>query len=224
MAEEILLTTKDGFQISADYYEGPRSDCPGIVLLHMMPATKESWRVFALKLQNAGFQALAIDFRGHGKSIVKNGEILNYENFDNAEHQQKIHDIEEAIRFLINKNNPAPKMLFFVGASIGANLALQYMSEHTRIKGGALLSPGLNYRGVQTEQSIKRIASDQLIFFIAGGDNDKYSTETIKKLYDVATCKKQLKIVENGGHGTDILSADPGLMDEIIEWMKNINK
>lgn len=224
MAEEIILTTKDGFQIFADYYKGQKPDSPGVALLHMMPATKESWRDFALKLQQAGFQSLAIDFRGHGKSTIKDNGVFRYENFNDKEHQQKIHDVEEAIRFLINKNNPAPKMLFFVGASIGANLALKYMSQHTRIKGGVLLSPGLDYRGVQTEPLIKKIAGDQSLFLIAGGAGDEYSTETAEKLYEMATCKKQLKIVKNGGHGTDIFSADPKLMDEIIEWIKNISK
>lgn len=223
MSQEIILTTEDGVQIRADYYRGQKSNSPGVALLHMMPATKESWRDFALKLQQAGFQALAIDFRGHGKSTIKDGEILNYKNFNDKEHQQKIHDIEEAIEFLINKNGPAPKMLFFVGASIGANLALQYMSEHLMIKGSVLLSPGLDYRGTRTEPLTKKIADNQSLFLIAGGVGDEYSTETVEKLYKMATCKKQLKIVKNGGHGTDIFSADPKLMDEIIEWIKNIN-
>lgn len=222
MVEEIILTTKDGVRIYADYYKGQKPDSPGVVLLHMMPATKESWYDFALKLQESGFQALAIDFRGHGKSIAKNDETLDYKKFTDKEHQQKIHDAEEAVRFLINKNNPAPKMLFFAGASIGANLALQYMSQHSRIKGGALLSPGFNYRGVETEQFIEKIADDQSLFFIAGGDNDEYSTETVKKLYKIATCKKELRIVENGGHGTDLFIAEPALMEEVIEWMRNI--
>lgn len=223
MSEEIILTTKDGVQIYADYYKGQRPDSPGVVLLHMMPETKESWRDFALKLQEVGFQSLAIDFRGHGKSTEKNNEVLDYKIFSDNEHKQKIHDTEEAVRFLINRNNPAPKILFFAGASIGANIALQYMSEHTRIKGGALLSPGLDYRGVQTDKSIKKIANDQSLFLVAGGESDEYSTETIKKLYELATCKKQLKIVENGGHGTDLFAADPMLMDEIINWLKTIS-
>lgn len=221
MTEEIIITTKDNVRIYADYYKEQKPDSPGVVLLHMMPATKESWRDFGLKLQQAGFQALAIDFRGHGKSTVKNGEILDYKNFNDKEHQQKIHDVEEAIRFLTNKNNPA-SILFFVGASIGANIALQYMSEHARIRGGVLLSPGLDYRGVRTEPLIKKIANDQSLFLAAGGDNDIYSTETIEKLYEMATCKKQLKIVKNGGHGTDLFIAEPELMDEIIKWLKNI--
>lgn len=224
MSEEIILTTKDGVRIYADYYKGQRPDSLGVVLLHMMPATKESWKNFALKLQKAGFQALAIDFRGHGESTGKDGETLDYKKFNNSQHQQKIHDAEEAARFLISKNNPAPKMMFFAGASIGANIALQYMSEHTIIKGGVLLSPGLDYRGVQTEQFIKKIANDQSLFLAAGGEGDEYSTETIKKLYDMATCKKQMKIVKNGGHGTDLFSTDPRLMNEIIEWLKNINQ
>lgn len=218
--EEVILTTKDGIQLYADYYQGPRPDAPGVVLLHMMPATKESWADFAPKLQLAGFQALAIDFRGHGKSTTKDGETINYKNFNDQEHQQKIHDIEEAVRFLINKNNPAPKMLFFVGASIGANLSLQYMAEHTRIKGGVLLSPGLNYRGIKTSLSAEKIADDQSIFLIASENDDNYSADTAKKILETLNCKKQIKILQDAGHGTDMFKTYPELMDEIINWLK----
>lgn len=222
--EEILLTTKDGVQLYADYYKGSKSDTPGVILLHMMPATKESWTNFALKLQLVGFQVLAIDFRGHGKSTIKDGETIDYKNFNDQEHRQKIHDIEEATRFLINKNNPAPKMLFFVGASIGANLSLQYMAEHTRIKGGVLLSPGLNYRGVETTLWAKKIADDQSIFLIASENDDDYSADTSKKLMDILNCKKQIKILQNAGHGTNIFESHPEIMDETINWLKNIYK
>ena len=39
-----------------------------LVLLHMMPATKESWDTFAKKMQREGYASVAIDLRGHGES------------------------------------------------------------------------------------------------------------------------------------------------------------
>lgn len=222
MTEEIILTTKDGVRIYADYYKGRESNSPAVVLLHMMPATKESWHEFASKLQQSGFQALAIDFRGHGKSISKNGQEIDYRKFGDADHQKKIIDVETAINFF-TENSITLKQISLVGASIGANLSMQYMSEHPEIKAGVALSPGLNYRGVETEKYILKFSQNQSIYLLAGGASDEYSTETIKQLYKTATCKKQLKVVKNKGHGTDLFIADPKLMDEIIEWLKNIN-
>lgn len=218
--EEITLTTQDGVQLYADYYKGPTPNAPAVLLLHMMPATKESWREFATKLNEEGFRVLAIDFRGHGKSVFKNNHSINYRNFTSAEHQQKIHDIEEAIRFLVA--NKQPKAIFLIGASIGANLALQYMSQHSRIKAAVLLSPGINYHGVETEPAAKKLANDQRVFLAAGGDSDTYSTESAEKLYDLIKTEKKLKIVDNGGHGTDIFASEPSLMKEIIAWLEKI--
>lgn len=218
--EEITLTTQDGVQIHADYYKGPTLNAPAVLLLHMMPATKESWREFAKKLNEEGFRVLAIDFRGHGKSVFKNNHSINYHDFTSAEHQQKIHDIEEAINFLVT--NKKPKAIFLVGASIGANLALKYMSQHSRIKAAVLLSPGINYHGVETEPAAKKLASDQRVFLVAGGNNDAYSTESAKKLYEIIKTEKKLEILENAGHGTDILKNEPSLMKEIIDWLEKI--
>lgn len=220
--EPITTKTTDGVIIHGDFYKSAHPDHPAGLLLHMMPSTKESWSDFAQKLNINDFHALAIDFRGHGQSILKNNNKIGYHHFSDAEHQQKINDIEAAFYFL-KHNGIYPNETFLAGASIGANLTLQYMAEHQEIKAGIILSPGLNYRGIEPEHFIKNIAPDQSIFLIAAED-DKYSAESVKKLYDLAICKKQIKILSLGGHGTDMLAASPELMEEIINWVKNIYK
>src|SRR5260370_3830607 len=61
----ISLPTEDGGVIFADVYgTGDR----GIVLAHGGPFNKESWAKQAQTLAAAGFQVLALDFRGYGKS------------------------------------------------------------------------------------------------------------------------------------------------------------
>ena len=63
--EHITLTTKDGMEIHGLYREVNQSQ-KAVLLLHMMPATKESWDGFATALQEKGITTLAIDERGHG--------------------------------------------------------------------------------------------------------------------------------------------------------------
>lgn len=220
--EEITLTTLDGVQIHGDFYKNAGLDNPAGLLLHMMPATKESWQKFTQKLIANKFHALAIDFRGHGKSILKNTNSIDYRRFSDTEHQQKINDIEAAFYFLKHNGIYSDKT-FLAGASIGANLTVQYMSQHPEIKAGIILSPGLNYKGIQPEHFIKKISVNQSIFLIAAQD-DEYSTESAQKLYGLAKCRKQIKILPSGGHGTDIFTAYPELIDEIINWLKNIYK
>lgn len=219
--EEIILTTSDGVQLYGDYYSSQKPNSSAVLLLHMMPATKESWREFSKKLQEAGFQALAIDFRGHGKSVFKNNHSIDYRRFTDTEHQQKIHDIETAVEFLIKEKNPPE--IFLIGASIGANLIPIYMSEHKRITAGFLLSPGLDYHGVKPEEFINKMAADQSLYILAS-ENDKYSTESAKKLYNIAKTKKELKILKNPSHGTDMFKSNPELMDEIVNQLKSFTK
>ena len=66
MKKEIAITASDGVEIVADFYDS--NSTSGVLLVHMMPATKESWNAFAQQLQKNNFKALAIDLRGHGKT------------------------------------------------------------------------------------------------------------------------------------------------------------
>lgn len=212
MTERVFLTTTDGAAIIGDYSGKPSE--PAVLMLHMMPATKESWRIFSEKLNTAGFQTLAIDLRGHGES---EGGPQGYKRFSDAEHQASIHDAEAGIQFLKSKS---PSKIFIAGASIGANLALQYAVEHPEVNGIVLLSPGLDYRGIKTEPLVGKLPKNQGVYFAASAD-DSYSADTVKKLFDMTPTgvKKELKMFERAGHGTTIFEKEPAFMDELVSWL-----
>jgi dienelactone hydrolase len=190
----------------------------------MMPATKESWSDFAQKLTDAGFTVLAIDLRGHGESVPQaipsETRILNYKNFSDADHQRSIIDVEAAVAFLKSEGASA---IHLGGASIGANLALQYLAEHSDAKSAFLLSPGLDYRGIKTEQFAAEIHTGQVVYYVAAGD-DPYSARTVDVLYQKTAdgIKKEVKVFKRAGHGTDMLLAHSEFMDEIILWLKTL--
>jgi pimeloyl-ACP methyl ester carboxylesterase len=62
----VSLPTEDGGVVYADVY-GEQGD-RGIVLAHGRRSNKESWQEQARTLAAAQFRALALDFRGYGKS------------------------------------------------------------------------------------------------------------------------------------------------------------
>jgi pimeloyl-ACP methyl ester carboxylesterase len=66
VAQELVsFSTEDRGVVYADNYgKGER----GVVLAHGGRFDKESWKKQALELKAAGFRALAIDFRGRGRS------------------------------------------------------------------------------------------------------------------------------------------------------------
>jgi len=222
MSNKIKLKTKDGFNIVGEYYfleDEEGKDARGaVVLIHMMPETKESWQGLAEKLVLAGYKCLAIDMRGHGES---DGGPDGFKTFTDSEHQAGINDIESAVEFFIDKGIPKEKIIL-IGASIGANLSLQYQAWNSEIKRSILLSPGLDYHGVGAEKMAELLEGDQFSLLIAGGEggNDESSTETVKKLHGVIEeGRSKVIILKEADHGTRIFEKEPGLMEEIINWL-----
>lgn len=223
--EKIFFTTKDGVKIAANLYS-VKPTRGWLVLAHMMPATKESYRDLAQRFQNLGYECLAIDLRGHGESIIEksgNGEErrLNYLNFSDEEHQKSILDLEAAVDYLIQNRRASVGKISFIGASIGANLSLQYISGHSEFRTAVLLSPGLNYKGIKIEPMVKKLKAGQKVLFISSRD-DGPNAEQNQELYDLTPdgTIKNIQIYEIGGHGTDILGNQPSSINLIVDFIK----
>lgn len=213
--QKIIFLTSDGVKIIGNWFpiEG---GAPAVLLLHMMPTTKESWNDFAAKLNAAGFSALAIDLRGHGESTEQNGKKFNYENFTDVEHQASSQDVDAALKWL--KFQPV-KEISIIGASIGANLAINAMARYKELKKGIALSPGLDYVGVETASVITKVRGDQLIYLFASKD-DAYASDSVHQLNDLNKESTVVKIYEDAGHANHMFEKYPELMDELINWLK----
>jgi len=214
--ETECFSTKDGRAIVGDYYEG--SGKSGILLLHMMPADRTSWRTLAGRLQQEGFHVLAIDLRGHGDST---GGPNGYRTFSDADHQQSLFDLEAAIEILRAKGM---ERLHIGGASIGANLALQYAAQHPEVESVILLSPGLDYHGIHGDIWIDNLKQTQAVL-LAASDDDIYAFTSVKALYDRSSNlpKREVKLLTEAGHGTRMFEKYPSFIDEIVEWLKKVD-
>lgn len=225
MMEDIEFRTSDGVTIHGCYRSVP-AHSPVVIVLHMMPATKESWRVFQEKLWSVGFGSLAIDLRGHGSSVHKGEEVLDYRTFSDMEHQEKTRDVAAAVDFFISRGIPLSRIAF-AGASIGANLALQFQAEHKEVSASVLLSPGLDYRGIKTEPLVQGLAHTQAVFLSAArGDISRSGSscaDMAEALFTILPSRnKKLSVVDGKEHGTDMFAANPKLMDDIIRWLQRI--
>jgi pimeloyl-ACP methyl ester carboxylesterase len=197
------LVAADGIKLAYDFYaaENPKG---WLVLIHMMPAVKESWQEFAGRMQKEGFASIAFDLRGHGRS---QGGPDGYLNFSDREHQMSIKDLEAAARFM-KEQGAAADRTYFIGASIGANLAIQYAAEHPELKKAALLSPGLNYRGILTLPLVEKIQPGQRLLFVSSLNDGENTKENQKLAGRVpAGILRDLIIYKKAGHGTEILNA-----------------
>lgn len=187
------------------------------LLLHAMPKTKESWTDFATKLFENDWSILAIDERGHGES--NEGGSLDWKNFSPEDQQKKILDVAAADEWLVDQEK---KLELIAGASIGANLALNYMTDK-KITSGVILSAGFDYRGVRTQAPAQKLIDPQRVFY-AGAKLDTAAdpncAEIAQKLYELSSISDKKLYISNGpAHGTDMFETDPELEKQILGWV-----
>lgn len=215
VSQKIDFITKDGITIIANYYPNKSAKFAGI-LIHQRPETKESFDNLAKFLQSEGYALLAIDLRGHGESIQSTKGKIDYNKFSEKEEKESIIDIESASNFLEKEGYPKDKQ-FLIGASIGANLSFQFLSENPDIKAVVLLSPGLNYRGVVLE-NFKKADLGNKIFVISSLDDEPayIAGRTLKSWYPDLTYLE----FKSGGHGTNLLKNYSDLKTKILTWLR----
>ncbi len=218
--EEVSFSTVDNVRIQGDWYSSPNPNGKAVILLHMMNRDKSSWIDFASFLSTKGFDVLAIDLRGHGNSIYQEDKFLDYKLFTNAEHQASINDVSAALDFIEQNKKNTRNNIFLVGASIGANLALQSLQMNPEIKRAVLMSPGLDYRGIKLDNIIQDLSSEQSVMMLSS-KVDTYSTESIIKLEKLIPASVRYIALTNlnKGHGTDMFQTEPDLDTRIVDWL-----
>lgn len=229
-AEIVNFSTSDGVRIVGDFLKAEGEYA--VLLLHMMPKDRTSYKNFAQKLKNAGISSLAIDLRGHGGS--EEGPT-GYQRFVDADHQNSICDLRAASNFLEKQGFEIQHQLV-VGASIGANLALQFAAENNELLAVGLLSPGLDYKGIRAEPLARNLKVNQSILIAASEDDIRSpkSTESGEVMNNNVhmsryliglvpeELNKKLIVYKNAGHGTDMFGVEePDLEVEIIRFLKN---
>ncbi|BCX15288.1 MAG: hypothetical protein KatS3mg097_180 [Candidatus Parcubacteria bacterium] len=215
--KKVTIVTKDGFSIIGNYYYQPNSKFAGI-LVHMRPATKESWHRFALALKQEGFSVLAIDLRGHGESKLSPKGSVSYEDFNEEEEKLSINDIEAASVFLEKEGFFKDKQ-FYIGASIGANLGFQFLSENPSLKAAILFSPGINYRGIALERFKKDNLNKKILVISALDDQQAIEgSRLLKSWYS----NVEYWEYSSGGHGTQLLENNQELAGKIINWLRTV--
>ncbi len=213
MTERVTLRTSDGIELVGTYRNTGQNKIA--ILLHMMPATKESWDSIAQMLLQRGYASLAIDLRGHGESTM--GGTLDYKTFTPEQQQAKRLDLEAAVAWTRTQGfDEACTVL--IGASIGANLSIRALAEHPNLSLAIALSPGLDYRGVKTDDVITSIKPNQKVVLVASDDDDRPSWDSVHELHRLNP--SAVLIERHGlGHGTNMTDADPSLVKELFSHL-----
>lgn len=202
-----FLTTEDGAKIAYSLFPSSK-DNPSVILLHMLNRNRHDYDELAKELQKE-YNVISIDFRGHGESDG------NWQKFGDKDFISMQKDVKAAKEFLKLQGYNTNR-LGIIGASIGANTALNYGTADSDVKVVVLLSPGLEYRGVKTEESAKKYNKKMLI---VASEGDKYSAESAQRIDQLSPADKELKIYEGSEHGTHMFGVKKGIFDLIKEWL-----
>ena len=204
----VSFPTEDGGVVYADVYgEGDRA----VVLAHGGQFNKESWAKQARMLAAAGFQVLALDFRGYGKSRGPG---------DSDPMDAPLHlDVLAAVRYL-RTTGAKTKMIrsvSIVGGSMGGGAA-----------GDASIAsrPGeidrVVFLGSAPNEPADKLKSSSL-FIVARDDtsDDGPRLPGIRAQYEKAPQPKELIILEGSAHAQFLLQTDQAerVMREILRFL-----
>ncbi|QQR92323.1 MAG: alpha/beta fold hydrolase [Candidatus Iainarchaeum archaeon] len=198
----------DGFKLIGTRWDNPDSTRPPLILVHELGSDRHSLDDFAAFAFANGFSVLSFDMRGHGESRPGNATYLD---FTPADWQLVAGDIQAARDYL------NVEKVLVVGASIGANAALNYGADESSCAGVVLLSPGLDYRGLTT---LAAAQSTRCPMLIVASQEDHYAAQSSQTLFTSATiADKQLLTIEDAGHGARMFDARQTLKQEVLDWL-----
>lgn len=205
-SEELRLPVGDINLAGTVYYPQNRAPkWPAVILIHMLHGDRSQWEHFPEQLSAAGYAVLSIDLRGHGAS----GGAVDWE--------LAVADLQQVWDEFTSREEIDPERTSFIGASIGANLSLIASSNEPSVRTAVLLSPGLNYAGVETEQAMENLAGRPVL--IAASNDDTYAANSSTRLVEIARGESNLVLYEDAGHGTLMFRSQPELAQIIIDWL-----
>ncbi|MBI4348393.1 MAG: alpha/beta fold hydrolase [Elusimicrobia bacterium] len=186
----------------------PKKGRPVVILLHGVAAARSEWNPLIDRLTEAGIGSLALDFRGHGESGGP-----RFDRFKTTESWLRLEaDIRAAVSYVAGKGVPKSR-LGLLGASIGANLAARAAAADPGLACVALLSPGLEYRGIGVDEAAVKIKRPILI---AASSGDRYAFETVQYLRRALPGAASLQA--QAGHGAQML-ADGEFTAKLLTWL-----
>jgi len=219
--ETVKFQTTDGKTL-VGLFAPAKPGNPTVIMLHGLAASKEEWSPLFDALKAHGWGAFSYDARGHGQSSLSKspeGYPDGYKYFGppgpGSEWEKMIDDVGSAERYLAAQKKVDRQNIFLAGASVGANVALNYAVLARPPKGLILLSPGLSYQGFLSEGPIQKARFPVLI---VASEADPYAFSSSRKLAGLnpkVTFWSDVK----PGHGVQMF--DAYLLPRIFNWLKS---
>jgi pimeloyl-ACP methyl ester carboxylesterase len=167
----------------------------------MYPADAKSWYPAARKFAEAGYMALAFNFRGFGDS---QGQKMTTKTPD---------DVAAAKAFL---RKSGAKEFAFVGASMGGTASIVAAETQNPMAVVAVSAP-LRFMGLDAVPSTTHVQRPVLL--LAAKDDASGAFDALQQ-FARDLPNPITKIYSGDAHGTNLLDSRPGAVDEIITFLR----
>ena len=214
---KIELLTKDKFILSGDLYiSSQKTNKPLVVALHSFSMSAKHWNDLAQNLRLKGYNVLAMDLRGHGRSVYnENLKLKSRYKFTKKDWQKLPNDVIESINY-IKSNYPAINCdnIIFIGADIGASAGvLAGVNLKNQPSKFVIISPMIDFKGLYIPVQIANYTDTRFLILLSKSDKILFKLHT-----------KQDPIIKTypiGGPGNQLIKSNPAAIDDIVNFIIN---
>lgn len=220
----------DPLILQGAYLPPAQSSGPVLIALHGLGSSRDEWDPLIKAAQARGWGFFSYDARGHGASrATLSGQPVNHEERAVARRPDfwrgMTGDLARVVQVLETQRGVLPTQRILVGASLGANVCLVAAQEGVKSAGLVLLSPGMDYAGLQTETAM---AAVDIPILLVSAKPDVYAHASADRLLGKAPTPGRAKWIAldagtpRGAHGTQLF--DKKLEIKILDWVGRMMK
>lgn len=221
--KEIEAQTKDAKIIKAtiSYVKiAGVKNYPTVVLLHSLGYTSKGWGNLTNDLNNAGYLVIAIDLRGHGKSVYDAGLRQKSWIYFKPKAFQKFPT--DVITVLNESQKQCKKVslnnLAIVGADVGANTAvLVAKALPKKPKALVLISATSNFKDLYIPVAMAQMGKIPILSMAS--TKDRFCMQEQQNLSKFAQGGFYAKNYPQGGMGMTLLKVNPSMSQDITRWL-----
>lgn len=192
---------------------------PAVLLLHSIGYSSDDWGSLIPELNNAGYAVIAMDLRGHGKSIyTADFKMKDWTFFTNKTFQKYPSDVVA----LMNQVQNQVKNLDFnnyaiVGADVGANTAILATKDlKKKPKTIVLISATTSFKGLYIPIAMTDV---NVPILSMASKKDRYCIAQQRELAKFAQGGFYAQDYPQGGMGMLMIKANPSMSQDIVKWL-----
>ncbi len=220
---DVEFTTPDGIILKGMYAHTPvAQNAPVVVMLHEINSDRSEFDEFVGFLLANGFSALTFDLRGCGESTqtADGGEIHESDFSPDPKtevYRQMLIDVNTALDWLENNYLADPEGIYLLGSNFGGTLAgVTAVQNASRVRGGILITPYMQYRDVRLDQNFPNIRGRDFLGIC--GESDRKAPNMFKRLTGMNE-EFQFVTVSGAASGSELLQ-HPETRLKFLEFMR----